>query len=418
MALHIEMTEEASLLRRTQKKKELLNAGVVSLMSLALLSLLFLYIKIYWEDLVRASVLVYADSAPAAINSEQEPTEMNSASSASPPSLSRVLTSTVALDVALPSLDMPMEQEELSWQMPSLGDGLLGSSDSWGDLGSGGGGFGSQEPGGSALKGRFYDLKQTKGGKATNLSESEYLTLLHRFVTQGWKESTLARYYCSPTELFISHFFLSKSDAGLAPKSFQCPPEVKASRWVAVYRGKVVAPVTGKFRFVGYGDDMLVVRFNGENVFDYGWYQAGLKSMTATPEWLAALKGEESADKTLKEKVQKEGFNPYPMSFYPYSSTPHWNQSLGGMGVGKTFSVQAGKSYPIEVLVSEIPGGAFGMALLIEEVGAPVDKRDEKTQSPILPLFRTNFALPKREANQDNPVPFLEESDVWRVLSP
>lgn len=46
-------------------------------------------------------------------------------------------------------------------------------------------------------------------------------------------------------------------------------------------------------------------------------------------------------------------------------------------------------------LISEIPGREFGMTLLLEEVGMEPMSKDPKTGAPILPLFRTNYGVPK-----------------------
>ena len=67
---------------------------------------------------------------------------------------------------------------------------------------------------------------------------------------------------------------------------------------------------------------------------------------------------------------------------------------MGGVVAGKTFTVKQGDVYPIEILISEIPGGEFGMTLLLEEVGMEPMSKDPKTGAPILPLFRTNYGVP------------------------
>ena len=70
------------------------------------------------------------------------------------------------------------------------------------------------------------------------------------------------------------------------------------------------------------------------------------------------------------------------------------------------------------MLITEIPGGHFGAALLIEEIGATPAKKDSKTGSPILPLFRTNYALPKAEdiKGDGDTVPFDPLGIVWQSV--
>ncbi len=412
MSLHVDMSEDAQAAFKRQKRMNIISAWVIALLSFILLALVFVMAKIYVMGPIQSEFVVF--NAPPSQVETVVPDEVQTHSQQQKvsPAVTPVLTSVAVSEVVIPQVDIEMDVPVMG--LPSLEIGEV-SLDGGESSGIEGGGFGGVTRSGSSLVGKFYDTKQTKGGKPTNLSQEEFLKLLNNFVTKGWNENVFARFYRSPTELYISHFYVSKSDAGAAPKAFQCPDTVKGSRWVAVYRGKVVAPVTGKFRFVGYGDDALVVRFDGKNVLDYGWFQIGLEAQTATPEWRSAMKGE-AGNAEMKMRLRKSGINPVPMSFYPYSSTPHWNATIGGMGGGQVFFVEEGKVYPIEVLVSEIPGGAFGMCLLMEEVGDKDAKKDKETGTPILNLFRTNFSVPGEEQKRDNPVPYLEESYIWRVV--
>lgn len=91
-----------------------------------------------------------------------------------------------------------------------------------------------------------------------------------------------------------------------------------------------------------------------------------------------------------------------PVTFYKYSSSGHWNNTMRGVAAGKQFTVEQGKVYPIEILVSEGPGGEFGMTLLLEEVGMAPMSKDPKTGAPILPLFRTNYGVPKPDKNKEH----------------
>lgn len=104
-----------------------------------------------------------------------------------------------------------------------------------------------------------------------------------------------------------------------------------------------------------------------------------------------------------------------PSTFYKYSTTKHWNDTMGGVVAGKTFTVKQGDVYPIEILISEIPGGEFGMTLLLEEVGMEPMSKDPKTGAPILPLFRTNYGVPKPDKNKEH-VPFDEIGIVWESV--
>ena len=50
--------------------------------------------------------------------------------------------------------------------------------------------------------------------------------------------------------------------------------------------------------------------------------------------------------------------------------------------------MQKGKTYPIEILISEVPGGYFGFAVLIQQ------KEGTAYDNSKLDLFRTNFSTP------------------------
>ena len=85
-------------------------------------------------------------------------------------------------------------------------------------------------------------------------------------------------------------------------------------------------------------------------------------------------------------------------NFEEYELIPHieelkeWNSDLGGVTAGKVFEVKEGQAYPIQIAISEIPGGGFGFVLFIEDLtdGEKV-KPGEKYD-----LFRTNFSAPDR----------------------
>lgn len=266
---------------------------------------------------------------------------------------------------------------------------------------------------GPGLEGTFYDFKQTQPGRETDITPAEVAELLCDFVRKGWNQKQFRRYYQSPTKLYSPLFLIPRMPATAAPAAFKCEQRVKDSRWCVIYRGTVKAPLSGTFRFVGAGDDALVVRFNGKTVFDYGWYQLTLGKMTAGSEWQRALTGKDARSESTKE-LTKAGINIPPVTFYTYSSTPHWNSAIGGFACGREFTVEAGREYPVEVLISEIPGGEFGATLLIEDMKRPAQNRDSKTGSPILPLFRTSLSVPDTSGFKGKEFPpFDPHGPVW-----
>ncbi|MGC4013282.1 MAG: PA14 domain-containing protein [Luteolibacter sp.] len=283
-------------------------------------------------------------------------------------------------------------------------------------LGGGGGNmspFGMIDPNANALVGTFYDLKQDAKGRPTPLGElsdwgqimDKTREILHGFVSRGWNERSLAgSYYQAPQKLSQNKIYMPVLPADTAPKAFNC--DVPGSRWVVVYRGMVRPPKTGKYRFVGAGDDVVAVRFNNKNVFDYGY-----ESPTANVKlaYKAAQLTGESEDREF-ERARRDLAMPKPMPIYSYGSMSQRAKSdLRGLGVGLEFEAREGTDYPIEILVSEVPGGFFFAYLLIEEIGATYEK--DPSGAPILPLFR----LDNSPAAAGEGPPYDKNGPVWKI---
>ncbi len=246
--------------------------------------------------------------------------------------------------------------------------------------------FGEEVDERSALIGTFYDLKQPlpeTGARAATPHST--VSLIRHFVKTGWDTRFLEQYYSPKVRLYAPYFYLPRCKASYAPVAFQCEDQnVRPSCWVALYRGVVKAPKTGKFRFVGMGDDTLLVRFNNKTVFEYGWSIPSRNKMTlgTHPGYWYEI--------TSRPKE--------PRALFQFDDTPHWNEKIGGLSSGKVFEVKRGCEYPIEVLISEIPGEEFGYALLLEEVGdTPSSGFHIGNPEPKLHLFRTNRSYPTRE---------------------
>lgn len=297
-------------------------------------------------------------------------------------------------------------------KMEGLGNGLGSGNGSGMGAGMGNGiakgmnAFGMLDATVNALEGTFYDFKQTQNRKPTDISNGEMLEVIREFVNSGWKErSQLRSYFKAPQRLFQTKIFIPNMPAAEAPAAFNCEKDVEPRRWMIVYRGSVTPPVTGEYRFVGGADDILAVRFNERNVFDHGYFSAttGLHIRT-----MREIMGGDPKDaaKQLKDLPMK-----LPVSFLKYETTPVWNGGIGGMAVGPVFQAKAGVSYPIEILMAEVPGGSFGATLLIERIG----EKYEETSSgvPILPLFNLDFKKPAKVEGEVPP--YDEKAQPWKV---
>lgn len=263
----------------------------------------------------------------------------------------------------------------------------------------------------NALVGTFYDLKQTRDGRPTGLSVEQAQKALVDFTTHGWRDITLNKYFQAPDSLYQSKLYIPSMSADEAPAAFNVADKVKPGRWAIVYRGTVTPPRSGKFRFVGGADDVLVVRFNGRNVFDHGWY-SGTTDARISQNFKALMNPEKNEG--LERIMRRHYPMPLPLQTFTYQTTKNINQQIGGMAVGPVFEAIAGREYPIDILLSELPGGLFCGSLLIQEQGVPYDKAP--SGAPILPIFRFDKSVPA-PTKADNAPPYDPNGPVWRVTS-
>lgn len=413
MSLHIEPTEEAVNILRKERRRNYIAASATALLSVVLAGAILYSLTILIAPPEEAKVIGYILPDEAPPSDTPPPPEVHRETSSSSRAVANVKVVVAAADAptSLPKIDIDTPDEPMMIEEGTI----MGMGDGFGpDLGNATSAFGTDKPSGSTLVGTFYDTKQTPGGRPTDLSQEQYCAVLSKFVNTGWNERELNRYYKSPKQLYAAQFYIPRTSANDAPKAYGCEDRVQPSRWIAIYRGKVRAPKSGTFRFVGAGDDVIAVRFNNKNVFDYGWFQASLGKITTSKEWQDAM-ANKPGNEGLKKELKQADINIPPVTFYKYSTMPHWNNSLGGLAAGKTFTVKQGDVYPIEILVSEIPGGEFGMTLLLEEVGMPPISKDPKTGAPILPLFRTNYGVPQPDKNKEH-APFDEIGVVWESV--
>ena len=238
------------------------------------------------------------------------------------------------------------------------------------------------------LQGEIYDLKQTPDHQPTDIVhnpppplsghiwnpsiegqikvfEQLFMSTSSTDPDQGWDDSLLKRYYKSTKTVTAFQVLVPFMFSTAGPAAFGVEKEIpQASHWLVLYKGKVVAPKDGTFRFLGRADDQIAVRFNGRNVF---------------------LHTLEKLDKPVMESFN--GISP---------KTP---EDIG-INYGKWFSVERGKTYPIEILIAEMPGGWFTAQLYIE------DKNPEKPYPHrTLPGAEKYLAYPVFQLKKGVPLP-------------
>jgi hypothetical protein len=313
-------------------------------------------------------------------------------STMSAPAAVKRITSTGLSKVALPEMPAMPKLSAPPTKMAGAGgvDMSFMTGGSASSTGGGAGGaavpfFGFREAkGGGMLAGHFYDLKQLKNGTPSKLDEqTAYPAEIARFVNGGFNESVFEKYFVGPNPLYTTQIFIPKIKSEQGPLAFGLGGRVQPKMWVVVYRGNVIPPEGGTYRFVGVGDDVLVVRFNGRVVLDCG---------AMTPSGHPAQKFYAGDSIQLKSD----------MSWYK------------GSGRGEPVQVQGGQSYPIEILIGEWPGGDFKAWLQIEKDGVEYEKDSKGV--PILPIFKlaaSEVPHPVGEA----PV-FAKSGPVWKAEKP
>lgn len=118
------------------------------------------------------------------------------------------------------------------------------------------------------IEGTFRDFKMDRNKKPTGTDPSmaNYVKILKPFERSGWGSSRWKNYE-SPTQLSAKFFFFPAIQDRMAGPAFDSK-DSQAGLWVAHYRGRCTASMPGKYRFVGWGDNVLAVKIGGKVVLD------------------------------------------------------------------------------------------------------------------------------------------------------
>lgn len=420
MSLHIQMSQEAQLTLERTRRRNQLSSFAASAGGLLLGGLIMFSTVLY---VAMEEVPEFITYVPPAENAAPRPvpTTPQLTSKRSSPSSASVAPSVIVADTAAPiamaQVDIPVDD--------GFGDGLsfdlgMGLGNGLGDgLGDGGEGLGSSSAGGSALVGSFYDLKQTKSGAPSGIKEGDTakcMGVIKQFMG-SWNENTFNKYFKAPTQLYISSFYIPQVSSQYAPESFQVQDRCKGSNWVALYRGRVKAPKSGKFRFLAIADETMLVRFDNKLVLEAGYR---IPSSYTSDADSASINGGgiHPHAKVYRDTIKAGKDSKHKgYEFFTYPEIPTYNKELDGLTAGSEFTVKEGQSYPIEILIGDF-GGAFGFFLCIQ------DTTNGKEKPAVPDLFRTNFSVPGKEELQkviparytssaSQYLRFNKESPIW-----
>ena len=338
------------------------------------------------EHFTKKHIDFHATEPPAPHTEVEHKVEMakrNNVDSA-PPDLKRITTTDIA-PISLP--DVP-ETPKVSDATPSpmAGEGDLGEGMGGGN-GTGGNGGGSPEfgaPDGTGLRGYFYDLKQTADKKPTGMTWKKYYDILTQYFGEGWKESLLKPYYKSEEPIYTSMVAISTRSSEEAPKAFGLENEVKPAFWVIHYRAKVKAPQSGDYRFIGFGDNVLVVKIKDKLVLDAGFYG------------------------TLKQPDLRQAL-PYIFPTYARFHGKIWDPHLK---IGPSVHFDAAEASDMDVLIGD-DGGHCSFFLMIEKEGNIYGSGEGGAAE--YPFFQLDGNTPTFSSDEEHP-PVSNTPEPWQVV--
>ena len=313
----------------------------------------------------------------------------------------RITSKSSTATISLP--DLPTSS------VASLNTGMMGGGSSKGFGGGSGGGIGSgmgvgrgngrnfvslfgAKLGTNGLVGTFYDLKQTQSHRETECAPQSgigaYREAVRDFFQSGWSPTKFAKYYKAPEPLIAGQLFIPSRSANAAPEAYGVEKEVKPSRWVVHYKGTVEVPQSLPFRFVGTGDDWLLVRWDKKIALDDGYERF--------------VVGGDGNYKDFKQTVTKE---------FVLDRTPG---GLHRMKAGPWINETKGKKVPIEIAIGETPGGVFDVYLAIEVATSNQRVKGEFVGEGTLKLFRVNSdPLPKEIENPGRKLTIDMQAEGW-----
>ena len=157
---------------------------------------------------------------------------------------------------------------------------------------------------------------------------------------------------------------------------------------------------------MGFGGDVMVVRFQDQLVLDYGRFSLTLGTcLNDMTDFKRVLGGTFQNDRERRTMMSSPVYSKCKME----TRFPDLFDSYG-LATGVTLNVSKGDVIPIEILTADISGSRFATMLFIERLttnGAPYRKNPTT-----LPLFHTSASLPLHGKAPE----FDEDSPVWPVV--
>ena len=227
------------------------------------------------------------------------------------------------------------------------------------------------------LTGTLYDLKRSADGKTTYCTtgngdagrrKKELHEALDILIKNNFNTHKLGqRYAKAPTKLSANQIYIYKDEKGrpiqanAATDAFANPPvsaggkpPFPAPGWMVVYEGKISPPETGEYRFVGMGDDVLLVGLDRKPVFYAYWPGEGHGPAVREPA---------NANWEPKDHCRTDG-----------KGSGNGSSLKNHLFKGSWMKLVRGRTYSICIAFGEGAGGLGGAALAVERKGEPEDK--------------------------------------------
>lgn len=228
--------------------------------------------------------------------------------------------------------------------------------------------FGFTEKVGGELEGTMYDLKlKTDGKKPSGIDDKTFPEAVRKIVRTRFRPNSLNEFYKVDKKFFATQFFIPLQVAGKAPETFGVKGKVKPNNFIIHYSGSFAAPEDGLYRFVGLGDDSILVMVDGSVKFEGNWVPFT----------------------SYGERNDKPGVE--VLEFFP---TIDANKSWARLREGDWINLKKTQPHQLDIALIEQGdpkaegGGNFAFVLLIEKQGSKYElSKKSKTPRPILPLF-------------------------------
>ena len=363
MSLHVQLSPQAVESLRRQRRNATILSILLSVLSITLLAVILG--MFFLPGIIHESPTIVTYKPPVVEEPRTDHKKVTKTVHRKPSAPASSLNRSIAVSSVSP-LSIPVPEVDVTAPNIEFGDGEdFGGG--WGEgldfgigaITGGGGGFGSSNSNSGGLKGHIYDLKQTPKGKPLAYSPASFVVSARSLIENQFDDAAFKDYFKAPKPLYLTHLAVPMAPAEEGPAFFNAEKEIQPRGWIAHYRGTVVVPKTGTYRFSGGGDDFVHVMINGKTVFNY--YQT-----------LESLDPKSNGYAPEQPSTRRRA---------PFTRANWW------IRYGDWVDLKAGQQIQLDIAVGETPGGQVGFLLQLEQKGVKYEMFNDG--NPILPLFTT-----------------------------